>query len=179
MVSGTKATGLAQELFAAALAAKAPVQYLSQLRQVGDLLKDATLAAILVSTKLPVAERFKLLSERTGELAPEVARLVVTLLDKGSLTEIDNITVEYQRLLDAYHGIEGAEVAEVTTAAALDDETKLSLGRRLTEIMERPVVIKTNVDPSVIGGIIVRIGDKLIDGSIRSRLQTLSKELAI
>jgi len=179
MVSGTKATSLAQELFAAALAAKAPVRYLAELRQIGDLLKDAALAMVLANTHLPVTERLKLLSERSGELAPDVALLVTTMVDKGCIAEIDNVTIEYQRLLDAYHGVEGAKVAEVTTATALDEETKLSLGKRLTEIMQQPVVIKTSVDPSVIGGIIVRIGDKLVDGSIRSRLQTLSKELAI
>ncbi|MCL2149589.1 MAG: ATP synthase F1 subunit delta [Dehalococcoidia bacterium] len=179
MVSGTEATGWAQELFGAALAAKAPVQCLAELRRVSDLLKDGTLSAALTDAQLPAADKLKLLSGRAGELEPEVAKLVATLFDKGRLAEIDNIALEYQRLLDAHHGVEGAEVAEVTTAMALDEEAKLSLGKRLTEIMERPVVIKTSVDPAVIGGIIVRIGDKLIDGSIRSRLQTLSKELAI
>ncbi len=108
-----------------------------------------------------------------------MAALVAGLMEKGRLAELDDITIEYQKLLDAYHGVEGAEVAEVTTAIALDEETRLSLGKRLTEIIGRPVVIKASVDPGVIGGIIVRVGDKLIDGSIRSRLQTLSKELAI
>lgn len=179
MVSGTEATSLAQELFAAAMAAKAPVQYLAGLRQVSDLLKDGTLAAALADAKLSVAEKVKLLSGRTGNLSPEMTKLAAALLEQGRLAEMDTITIEYQRLLDAYHGVEGAEVAEVTTAVALDEEAKLSLGKRLTEIMERPVVIRASVDPSVIGGIIVRIGDKLIDGSIRSRLQTLSKELVI
>jgi len=179
MVSGTEATSLAQELFAAAMAAKAPVQYLAELRQVSDLLKDGTLVAALGNAQLPISEKLNLLSGRTGNLTPEVTVLVGALLEKGQLAEMDSIAVEYQRLLDNYHGVEGAEVAEVTTAVALDDETRLSLGKRLTEIMERPVVVKTCVDPSVIGGIIVRIGDRLIDGSIRSRLQTLSKELVV
>ena len=179
MVSGTEATSLAQGLFTEAMAAKVPVQYLAELRQVGDLLKDGTLAEALADVKISSSERLKLLAGRTGDLAPGVTKLVTAMLDHGRLAEIDDVAVEYQRLLDAYHGVEGAEVAEVTTAVALDEETKLSLGKRLTEIIERPVVVKTNVDPSVIGGIIVRIGDKLIDGSIRSRLQTLSKELVI
>ena len=179
MVSGTEATNWAQELFATAIAAKMPVQCLAELRLVSDLLKDGSLVAALSESQLPASEKLKLLSGRTGDLTPGVAKLVAMLLDKDRLAETDNVAVEYQRLLDAYHGVEGAEVAEVTTAVALDEETKLSLGKRLTEIMERPVVIKANVDPSVIGGIIVRIGDKLIDGSIRSRLQTLSKELVV
>ncbi len=179
MVSGMEATGSARELFAAALAAKAPVKYLAQLRRISELGQDKTVAEVLAGARTSTPDKVKLLSERAGGLSPEVATLLGSLLDKARLAEIDDITLEYQRLLDAYHGVEGAETAEVTTAVALDEETRLSLGRRLTEIMGRPVVIKASVDPSVIGGIIVRVGDKLIDGSIRSRLQTLSKELAV
>ena len=179
MVSGTEATSLAQEIFAAAMAAKEPVGYLSEIRRVCDLLKDGTLMAALADSPLPAPEKIKLLSERTGVLAPSVSQVVTSLIDRGRLAEMDDVAVEYQRLLDIYHGAEGAEVAEVTTAVALDDDAKLSLGKRLTEIIGRPVVVKADVDPSVIGGIIVRIGDKLIDGSVRSRLQTISKELLV
>ena len=179
MVSGTESTGPARELFTAALATKAPVKYLTELRRVSDLIKDKAVAEALETARIPAPDKIKLISERAGGLSPETAALVSTLLGKGQLGELDNITTDYQRLLDAYHGVEGAETAEVTTAVPLDEETRLSIGKRLTEIMGKPVVIKANVDPGVIGGIIVRVGDKLIDGSIRSRLQTLSKELAL
>jgi F-type H+-transporting ATPase subunit delta len=99
------------------------------------------------------------------------------LSDKGKLIELDAISIEYQRLVDAHHGIEGAEVAEVTTAITLDDEDKLKLGKRLGEILGKPVTLKILVAPELLGGIVIRVGDKLIDGSVRHRLQTLSKEL--
>jgi F-type H+-transporting ATPase subunit delta len=119
------------------------------------------------------------LNDRTGVLNNQILNLISLLLSKGKLFELDDITTEYQRLLDTYHGVEGAEVAEVTTAIPLDDEYKLSLGKRLTEIIGKPIVIKATVDPSLIGGIIVRVGDKLIDGSIRYKLATLNKELVL
>jgi F-type H+-transporting ATPase subunit delta len=90
---------------------------------------------------------------------------------------LDNISIEYQWLIDAYHGVEGVEVAEVTTAIPLDDEDKLKLGKRLSEILGKPVTLKILVAPELLGGIVIRVGDKLIDGSVRHRLQTLSKEL--
>lgn len=178
-MSGMESKNPARELFEAALAAKSPVKYLTDLRRVSDLVDDRAVMEALEGAKIPAGDKARLLSERSGGLTPEVAALVAGLMEKGRLAELDDITIEYQKLLDAYHGVEGAEVAEVTTAIALDEETRLSLGKRLTEIIGRPVVIKASVDPGVIGGIIVRVGDKLIDGSIRSRLQTLSKELAI
>jgi len=179
MVSGTESTSLAKSLFTAAMSAQAPVKYLAELRRVGDLIKDKAVLEVLEAAKIPAQEKLKLLSERAGGLSPDVAGLVSTLLNKGQLSELDDITIEFQRLLDAYHGVEGAEIAEVTTAMPLDEETRLSLGTRLTEVLGKPVVIKANVDPDVIGGIIVRVGDKLIDGSIRSRLQAISKELTV
>ena len=86
---------------------------------------------------------------------------------------INDIADEYQRLVDNYRGIEGAEVAEVTTAIPLDDEDKLKLAQRLTSLVGKPVVLKPKVDPSLMGGLIIRVGDKLIDGSIRSKLLSL------
>jgi len=178
MVSGAESSSLARMLFEAALEAKAPVKYLTELRRLADLLKDKAVAEALETSRIPAAEKTKLLSERAGGLSAGVEELISAILSRGQLMDLDDIVTEYQRLLDAYHGVEGAEIAEITTAVPLDEETRLSLGKRLTEILGRPVVLKAAVDPGLIGGIIVRVGDKLIDGSIRSRLQSLSKELA-
>jgi F-type H+-transporting ATPase subunit delta len=59
----------------------------------------------------------------------------------------------------------------------LIDEDREAISRRLGEIVEHKVVIDAQVDPSIIGGFIARIGDTLIDGSIRQRLETLKKNL--
>ncbi len=88
---------------------------------------------------------------------------------------LGDIADEYQRLLDSYRGI---EEAEVTTAIPLDDEDKLRLGERLGAIVGKKVVIKPEVDSSLIGGIVARIGGKLLDGSTRSRLEALKRELS-
>ena len=90
---------------------------------------------------------------------------------------IEDISDEYQQMLDNYRGVEGAQIAEVTTAIPLDDDDKLRLAQRITDMVGRPVVLRANVDPGVVGGIIIRVGDKLIDGSIRSKLASLRREL--
>jgi len=53
----------------------------------------------------------------------------------------------------------------------------LNIAKRLTTIIGKPVVLKLKVDPDLIGGIVIKIGDKLIDGSIRSKLDTLKREI--
>ena len=99
------------------------------------------------------------------------------LAGKNKLSELDDVSIEYQRLVDAYHGVEGAEMAHVTTAIPMDEDERLLLGKRLSEMLGRPVMLNVAVDPELLGGVVIRIGDKLIDGSVRHRLQTLSKEL--
>jgi F-type H+-transporting ATPase subunit delta len=68
-------------------------------------------------------------------------------------------------------------VGEVRTAIPLDDEQR----RRLTEALERAtgkkIELKVIVDPSVVGGIVARVGDTVIDGSIRHRLEQLREAL--
>ena len=179
MVRGNESIGLVRELFTAAVTAKSPVKYLSELRRVSDLVTDKAVADALQASRMLAADKIKLVAERAGGLSSEVSVLLADLINHGRLAELGSIVTEYQRLLDAYHGVEGAQVAEVTTAVPLDDEARLSLGKKLTEMLGKPIVIQANVDPGVIGGIIIRIGDKLVDGSIRSRLQAISKELTV
>lgn len=67
---------------------------------------------------------------------------------------------------------------EVVTALALDDDDKEWLCRQLEEMVGRKVIIDVKVDPSIVGGFRAKIGDMLIDGSVRSRLETLRQSLA-
>jgi F-type H+-transporting ATPase subunit delta len=177
MATSAYAKNMATALFEDALKQSELIKWLSELRLISDLTKDASISAVLQKPGLPFEEKGKLLKDRAGTLGPQVLNLVGMLSDKGKLGELDAISIEYQRLVDAHHGVEGAELAEVTTAIPLDDADKLKLGKRLSEILGRPVRLKITVAPELLGGVVIRVGDKLIDGSVRHRLQTLSKEL--
>ena len=65
----------------------------------------------------------------------------------------------------------------MTTAIPLDDEDKLRLEERLSAALGKKVVLKPEVDSGLIGGIIARVGGKLLDGSTRSKLAALKREL--
>ena len=117
------------------------------------------------------------MAERLGEAKPDVLKLVSELINKGKLIALEDISFEYQRLLDTHRGLEGTETAEITTAILLDDEYILDISKRLTEMIGKPVVVNTKVDPDLVGGIIIKVGDKVIDGSIKSKLANLKREL--
>ncbi len=87
---------------------------------------------------------------------------------------VGDIADGFERLLDSYRGLARAEV---TTAIPLDDEDKARLGEYLGAIAGKKVMLKSEVDTSLIGGFIARIGGKLLDGSTRNKLTALKREL--
>jgi F-type H+-transporting ATPase subunit delta len=177
MATSVYANNLAKALFETALKEKEMVKWLGELRLVSDLAKDAAVSSVLQRTGTSINDKMQTLKDRAGNVSAQVLNAVGMLLEKGKLTDLEDVSIEYQRLLDSYHGVEGAEVAEVTTAVPLDENDMLDLGKKLTEIVGRPVVIKAKVDPAIVGGIRIMFGGKLIDATLRHRLDMLSKEL--
>ena len=164
----------AQAVFEIALGRKELDRWQSDLRTIASLGEDATLIAWLENPKFRFDDKVGLLSEQFGDLNPLTLNLVYLLAARGRLSMIGDIADEYQRLLDSYRGI---EQAEVITAVPLDDEDRLRLGECLGAVVGKKVVVKPEVDSSLIGGFIARIGGKLLDGSTRSKLEALKREL--
>ncbi|MFC2047983.1 F0F1 ATP synthase subunit delta [Chloroflexota bacterium] len=178
MASSAFARNQAQAVFKIALGEKELNRWQSDLRKVASLVKDETLFTLLQNPEVDFDDKAKVLSDRLGDINPQALKLVSQLVAKGRLGLIDDIVDEYQRLVDNYRGVEGADVAEVTTAIPLDDEDRLRLAHHLTSLVGKPVVLKAKVDASLIGGIMIRVGDKLIDGSIRNKLEALKREIS-
>ena len=147
----------------------------SDLKKIASLGGDVVFATLLESPKLHFNDKARLLSERLGDINPLALNLINLLVARGGLGMISGIVGEYQQLLDNYRGI---EKAEVITAILLDDEDKLSLEERLGTIVGKKVVVKSEVDSNLVGGIVARIGGKLIDGSTRSRLEALKRKMS-
>ena len=164
----------AQAVFEIALEKKELERWQSDLQKIVDTVGDAAFLAALESPKIKFDDKTRLLSERLGEVNPLALNLVRLLITRASIGIIGAIAKEYQRMLDGYHGI---EPAEVITAVPLDDKDMQKLTENLGALVGKKVVLKSKVDPSVIGGIVARVGGKLLDGSTRSKLAALRKEL--
>ena len=147
----------------------------SDLRKIVSLGEDAAFTTLIESPKLRLNDKARLLSERLGDINPLALNLAYLLVARGSFSMVGEIADAYQRLLDSHRGI---EQAEVITAIPLDDDDKLRLAEHLGAIVDKKVVIKPEVDSSLIGGVIARIGGKLLDGSTRSRLEALKREVS-
>ncbi len=144
------------------------------LKKMADLTANEELMALLQNPRLPFDAKKSLLQKGLGEIHPLAFNLAVLLVSKGILSRSGDIVQQYNNLLDAHRGVERARV---TTALPLGTEEKEVVSRRLGEIVGRKVVMDGQLDSSIIGGFIARIGDTLIDGSIRQKLETLKKNL--
>lgn len=144
------------------------------LKKMAELSGNEELMAFLQNPRLPFAAKRSLLQKGLGEINPLAFNLALLLESKGRLKLANDISQQYNELLDFHRGVEHAEVIAAVT---LMDEDREAISRRLGEIVEHKVVIDAQVDSSIIGGFIARLGDTLIDGSIRQRLETLKKSL--
>ena len=96
------------------------------------------------------------------------------LISRQALAILPGIVAEYSALLDER---QGRLRATATSAVALSDEQRASLGALLRQVLDKEVVLEVREDSELIGGIIVKVGDQVIDGSVRTRLQHLRRQL--
>jgi len=164
----------AQAVFEIALETKELDRWQSDLRKMASLGENDALIAFLESPKVQLDDKARLLSEQLNGVNPLALNLVYLLAARGKLRSIGDIADGYQQLLNNYRGI---ETAEVVSATALDEEDKRRLAEHLGTIVGKKVALKTEVESRLIGGVIARIGGKLLDGSTRSKLEALRKEL--
>ncbi|MGZ3604936.1 MAG: ATP synthase F1 subunit delta, partial [Thermodesulfobacteriota bacterium] len=152
----------AQAVFEIALERKEFESWQEGLKKIVDLSADQKLMALLENPSLSFAAKKSLLQERLRETNPLVVNLALLLVSKGLLRRSRDLLEKYNELLDAHRGIDRAKV---TTVLPLGDQEKDAISQRLGKIVERKVVVDAQVEPSIIGGFIARIGDMLIDGS--------------
>jgi F-type H+-transporting ATPase subunit delta len=97
------------------------------------------------------------------------------LIEKHRMPVIFRIRAEYERLWEEENRM---LPVEITSAVALDPATTQSLGETIGERAGRKVTLAANVDPDILGGIVVRVGNSILDASIRTRLEQLRRHVA-
>ena len=164
----------AQAAFKLALEKTELDSWQASLKKIAEMSTDGKLVALLENPKLPFEAKKAILAERLGKINPLALNLTYLLVHKHRLSIAGDISLQYDRLLDAHYGVERVEVI---TALPLGGGDKEKISSRLGEITGSKIAIDAQVDPSIIGGIKAKIGDTLIDGSIRNRLEALRKSL--
>ncbi|MBI4722111.1 MAG: ATP synthase F1 subunit delta [Candidatus Stahlbacteria bacterium] len=165
----------AQAVFEIACKANQLTEWLDGLKRIANITQNADLVSVLEEPGIAFDLKKQIIDELLEEIkTPLALNLVYLLVAKNRIEIIPSIKIEYSKLLDVYNGIERAVVI---TAVPIDDGEKDKLLRGIGVLISHKVVGNFAIDPDIIGGVIVRIGDKLIDGSIKNKLSGLKKSL--
>jgi F-type H+-transporting ATPase subunit delta len=171
---------VAERMYARALFEAAQDQ--GRLADVGEQVSDFVeavrevpeLRALLVNPELDTRLKADALGELLGGSDELVRNFLLLLAEKGRIAQLDEIGREFERLVAAE---EGRLDVELTTAVELSDEEADRLVRQIEQASGRTVVATRNVDPSLIGGLILQAGSQRVDASVRGRFERLRHQL--
>jgi len=171
----TIARNYAEALFLAARDGQALEQYGQLLDAVaGAVQADERIAVALESPRVAKATKARLLAQALGDLAPEVVRFLQAVVRRGRQGLLGDIAHEYQVLLDVKLN---RVHAGVTLAAEPDARLEKQIVERLGRALGREVRAHFRSDRGILGGVVVRVGDRVFDGSLRRRVAALRRQL--
>jgi F-type H+-transporting ATPase subunit delta len=177
MVGGEVARRYARAIFGLGADAAARAKLLGEVQTLaGEIEGSAELTRAVLTPIHPRAERKAVLREVTQALglSIEIRAAAEILVDEHRLNLLPAVRDELQRLVDAEAG---RIPASVVSARPLDAAARAELTRALSRRMHAEVTPEFSVDPELIGGVVARIGDLLLDGSLRTQLAQLGEIL--
>lgn len=147
-----------------------------QLGQFADALeRNRDLAVFFFSPYFSTDEKKEGLTKAVEGADEIFVNFLETLLERHRMPAIYRIRAEYERLWDEENKL---LPVEVTSAIDLDEATVKSIGDRIGEQTGQRVELTSKVDPSILGGIVLRVGNQILDASIKHRLDQLRKHVA-
>ena len=137
---------------------------------------DRTLRIFLESPRVDAAEKNRILAKAFQDRMPRLfVRYLEALVTHRRQMLIPAIARQYLDLVDE---VEGRTHANVTVAREPDTDTRSVVTRELSRTFGKEVVPHFHVDPRILGGLVVRVGDTVLDGSVRRRLERLRGRMA-
>ena len=133
--------------------------------------RDQTLRAFLETPRIDVATKNGVLRKALADRAPSTfVRFIESVVSHRRQMLIPEISQEYMDLVDA---AENRLHARVTVAREADEKTRQLIADRLSRVFDKTVVPHIAVDDRILGGLVVRVGDTVMDGSVRRKLGVL------
>lgn len=176
MRQDTIARNYAEALLALATKAENREGFGAMIRDVANAMQqDATLWRFLESPRISADAKNKILSKAFGDRVPRVfLRFLQVLVGNRRQMLIPEVATEYASLLDEALGRVHADVTVATASGAVEAD---AVAQRLSTILGKQVVPHINVNPSILGGVVVKVGDTVMDGSVRRRLERLAQRM--
>jgi len=140
------------------------------------LKEDKEYISLLAHPRISVEEKRSMAEEVfKGRVSDELTGFIVTIVEKGRITEIEDILSYFvSRVWDE----KKIGAVRVTSASALSDRQKKEIEKKLSRTTSyAQFCIDYTVNPALIGGLVIQIGDRVVDGSVKTKLENMAKEL--
>ena len=171
----TAARRYAEAAFEVAMRDDAVGAWRSELDTAAAIVADERVGRMLANPALPLEQRLEMAKSIFGKsVSQHVLNLIGLMLRRGRIHELPRLAAEFRRLDNARQGI---TIATAISAAPLTQEEIRALTERLEALTGGRIELEVQVDPSLLGGLVVRVGDRMIDGSVRGRLERLRNQL--
>ena len=164
----------AQAIFQLALEHGQVDQWAVDLQLASQVLQDPEFRAFLNHAEVPLEEKTRSIGVVLSEIHPLMQNLVNLMVTKGLVDAAPDLEDAYNALLDQHHG---RQRVRVTTAVPLGDAESTRVTQFAAALTGKEVVVSTEVDESIMGGIVIQVGDQLLDGSMRSQLEALRNRM--
>ena len=147
-----------------------------QLDEFADALNDnRDLAVFFFSPYFSTEEKKDALHRAVLDAEPTFMSFLEALLERHRMPAVFRIRTRFGEMWDEEHKL---LPVDVTSAVELGEETVKSIGERVRQQTGRTVELSSHVDPDILGGVVLRVGNFILDASIRNRLQQLRKQVA-
>jgi len=166
----------AHALIAAAEKAGTTDQVIGQLNSIVDEFIGASpqLAAAFNSPRIDTAEKTRVIDRLFGnDFDPVLVKFLKVMADRGRLAHVAAVRKAAETIYDEQRG---RALATVRTAVPLDDDLRSQISQKLGAVLQREVRLQEQVDPDLIGGMIIRIGDTVFDNSVSNRLDKMARK---
>ena len=165
----------AEAAFEVAMRDDTVADWRDQLDVAAAIVGDEQVLDVLRNPAIPGDQRAEVLAGALGDrVSRPVQNLVQLMLRRGRISQVPRVAAEFRRLDDERQGL--VHATAITATDLTPDEVR-ALTARLEQQTGGRVELDVEVDPSVLGGLIVRVGDRMIDGSVRGRLERLRNQL--
>ena len=175
MLKGAIARRYAEAIFGIAQRQNTVDRTLDDVKGIAQVFAGRKLSYLLREPKIPVQRKETALRQAlTDQVLPTSLNLALLVVQRqlveimpGIATELENFVLNYRN----------QAIAQVTTATQMDDAQRSTIKQALERRTSKQILLETRVDPSILGGVVARVGDQIIDGSVRNRLHILQQQL--
>jgi F-type H+-transporting ATPase subunit delta len=175
MLKGAIARRYAGAMFEIGLKQNKLDRTLEDVKEIAQVFANRKLAYLLREPKIPAQRKETAIHQAlVGKVLPSSLNLALLVVQRRLTDLMPNIGSELEKLVLNY---KNQAIAQVTTATKLDDAQMNLIKQALERRTGKTILVETKVQPEILGGVITRIGDQVIDGSIRYRLSALRQQL--